>query len=129
MKKAAKGVPVGAEITTPHACVTAKAIAENAAFVQIASDQLTQTAYGMMKVPDYFKDSPLDKLDQEGVGSMMELCANDAKDGELGIEGRHCADPDSIKFFYKIGAKSITCAPSVVPIARLCAAQAVISAK
>jgi len=135
---------VGTMIEIPRACLTADEIAANADFFCFGTNDLTQMTYGFSRddagkfLDAYydtkiFENDPFVKLDQTGVGKLMEMSiklgrpANDKL--HVGICGEHGGDPSSVEFCHKIGLDYVSCSPFRVPIARLAAAQAAISEK
>ncbi len=133
---------VGTMIEIPRAALTADAIATEAEFFSFGTNDLTQMTYGLSRddagkiLADYidkniYEGDPTAKLDQTGVGQLMEIAVTKAKpvrpDIHLGICGEHGGDPSSIEFCHKIGLDYVSCSPFRVPIARLAAAQAQIT--
>ncbi len=132
---------VGTMIEIPRACLIADEIAEEAAFFCFGTNDLTQLTFGFSrddagKFLDAYYNSkiyesdPFAKLDQNGVGKLMEMAAKLGKgvrpEMHLGICGEHGGDPVSVEFCHKIGLDYVSCSPFRVPIARLAAAQAAI---
>ena len=132
---------VGTMIEIPRACVTADEIAKNADFFCFGTNDLTQMTYGFSRddagkfLKSYYdakilENDPFAKLDQNGVGKLMDLAiklGRDAnKDLHIGICGEHGGDPSSVEFCHEIGLDYVSCSPFRVPIARLAAAQAAI---
>ena len=130
---------VGTMIEIPRACLTADEIAQNADFFCFGTNDLTQMTYGFSRddagkfLSAYydtkiFENDPFAKLDQTGVGKLMNMAislgrpAN--KDLHVGICGEHGGDPTSVEFCHSIGLDYVSCSPFRVPIARLAAAQA-----
>jgi pyruvate,orthophosphate dikinase len=145
---AAAGVELHYEVGTmmeiPRACLTADAIATEAEFFCFGTNDLTQMTYGFSRddagkfLDAYydakiFENDPFAKLDQTGVGKLMEMAVKMGKavrpDMHLGICGEHGGDPSSVEFCHKIGLSYVSCSPFRVPIARLAAAQAAIADK
>jgi len=133
---------VGTMIEVPRAAVTADEIAEVAEFFSFGTNDLTQTTLGLSRddmgsfFDDYrnkeiFTQNPFASLDQGGVGQLVEMAAvkgrSVKKKMKLGICGEHGGDPDSIRFFDKVGLDYVSCSPPRVPVARLAAAQAALS--
>ena len=134
---------VGTMIEIPRACLTADEIAQNADFFCFGTNDLTQMTYGFSRDDagkflnayydsKIFENDPFAKLDQTGVGKLMNMActlgrANNTK-LHVGICGEHGGDPTSVEFCHKIGLDYVSCSPFRVPIARLAAAQAAISA-
>ena len=133
---------VGTMIEIPRAALTAGDIAKEAEFFCFGTNDLTQMTYGFSrddagKFLDSYYDNkiyesdPFAKLDQKGVGQLIEMAAKKGKatrpDIHLGICGEHGGDPSSVEFCHKIGLDYVSCSPFRVPIARLAAAQAAIA--
>ncbi len=134
---------VGTMIEIPRACLTADEIAQNADFFCFGTNDLTQMTYGFSRDDagkflnayydsKIFENDPFAKLDQTGVGKLMNMActlgrANNTK-LHIGICGEHGGDPTSVEFCHKIGLDYVSCSPFRVPIARLAAAQAAINA-
>ena len=133
---------VGTMIEIPRACLTADEIAQNADFFCFGTNDLTQMTYGFSRDDagkflnayydsKIFENDPFAKLDQTGVGKLMNMActlgrANNAK-LHIGICGEHGGDPTSVEFCHKLGLDYVSCSPFRVPIARLAAAQAAIA--
>ncbi len=135
---------VGTMIEIPRACLTADEIAKEAEFFCFGTNDLTQMTFGFSRddagkfLPAYYdtkiyENDPFAKLDQTGVGKLMEMAAKMGKtvrpDMHCGICGEHGGDPTSVEFCHKIGLTYVSCSPFRVPIARLAAAQAALSEK
>ena len=135
---------VGTMIEIPRAALLADEIAEEAEFFSFGTNDLTQMTFGFSrddagKFLDAYYDNkiyesdPFAKLDQKGVGQLVEMAAKKGKatrpDIHLGICGEHGGDPSTIDFCYRAGLDYVSCSPFRVPIARLAAAQAVINNK
>ena len=135
---------VGTMIEIPRACITADEIAKEAEFFCFGTNDLTQMTYGFSRddagkfLDAYygakiFENDPFAKLDQTGVGKLVQMAADLGRstrpDIKLGICGEHGGDPSSIEFCNKLGLDYVSCSPFRVPIARLSAAQAAIAAK
>ena len=133
---------VGTMIEIPRAALTADAIAKYAEFFCFGTNDLTQLTYGFSRddagkfLDAYydakiFENDPFAKLDQSGVGKLMEMAIKLGKsvrpDIHCGICGEHGGDPTSVEFCHKIGIDYVSCSPYRVPIARLAAAQAAIN--
>ena len=133
---------VGTMIEIPRAALTADAIAKYAEFFCFGTNDLTQLTYGFSRddagkfLDAYydakiFENDPFAKLDQAGVGKLMEMAIKLGKsvrpDLHCGICGEHGGDPTSVEFCHKIGLDYVSCSPYRVPIARLAAAQAAIN--
>ena len=130
---------IGTMIEIPRAALTADEIAKTAEFFSFGTNDLTQMTYGFSrddagKFLDYyyerkiFESDPFARLDQNGVGKLVEMAAKLGKsvrpDIKLGICGEHGGDPSSIDFCHRAGLTYVSCSPYRVPIARLAAAQA-----
>ena len=135
---------VGTMIEIPRAALTADEIAKEAEFFCFGTNDLTQMTYGFSRddagkfLDAYydakiFENDPFAKLDQVGVGKLMEMAVKLGKgvrkDLHCGICGEHGGDPSSVEFCHKIGLDYVSCSPFRVPIARLAAAQAAIKQK
>jgi pyruvate,orthophosphate dikinase len=135
---------VGTMIEIPRACLTADDIAKEADFFCFGTNDLTQMTYGFSrddagKFLDAYYDAkilendPFAKLDQTGVGKLMDMAIKLGKPVNnslhIGICGEHGGDPSSVEFCHKIGLDYVSCSPFRVPIARLAAAQAAIAEK
>ena len=132
---------VGTMMEIPRACLTADDIAKEAEFFCFGTNDLTQMTYGFSRddagkfLDAYydakiFENDPFAKLDQTGVGKLMEMAVELGKkvrpEMHCGICGEHGGDPVSVEFCHKIGLDYVSCSPFRVPIARLAAAQAAI---
>ena len=135
---------VGTMIEIPRAALTADEIAKNADFFCFGTNDLTQMTYGFSRDDagkflgayydkKIFENDPFAKLDQAGVGKLMEMAIKLGKPVNpklhCGICGEHGGDPTSVEFCHKIGLDYVSCSPFRVPIARLAAAQAAIANK
>jgi pyruvate,orthophosphate dikinase len=135
---------LGTMIELPRAALRAGSIAETAQFFSFGTNDLTQTTYGLSRddagafLTEYMKKGvlktdPFVTLDQDGVGELVSIAAERGRktrpDIKLGICGEHGGDPASIGFCEKVGLDYVSCSPYRVPVARLAAAQAAISAK
>ena len=133
---------VGTMIEIPRAALTADAIAKEADFFCFGTNDLTQMTYGFSRddaskfLGGYydtkiFEYDPFIKLDQIGVGKLMEMAIQLGRPANpklhIGICGEHGGDPSSVEFCHRIGLDYVSCSPFRVPIARLAAAQAAIS--
>ncbi len=133
---------VGTMIEIPRAALTADEIAKEADFFCFGTNDLTQMAFGFSRddagkfLEAYydtkiFENDPFAKLDQTGVGKLMEMSIKLGKPVNpslhVGICGEHGGDPSSVEFCHKIGLDYVSCSPFRVPIARLAAAQAAIA--
>ena len=135
---------VGTMIEVPRAALTADQIAEEAEFFCFGTNDLTQMTYGFSRddagkfLDAYFdakiiENDPFARLDQTGVGQLMEMAIEKGKKVRptlhCGICGEHGGDPSSVEFCNKLGLDYVSCSPFRVPIARLAAAQAAIAQK
>ena len=135
---------VGTMIEIPRAALTADEIAKEADFFCFGTNDLTQMTFGFSRddagkfLDAYydakiFENDPFAKLDQTGVGKLMDMAIKLGKPVNpalhIGICGEHGGDPTSVEFCHKIGLDYVSCSPFRVPIARLAAAQAAISNK
>ena len=133
---------VGTMIEIPRAALTADDIAKEAEFICFGTNDLTQMTYGFSRDDagkflnayydkKIFESDPFAKLDQTGVGKLMEMAIKLGKAERptlhVGICGEHGGDPSSVEFCHKIGLDYVSCSPFRVPIARLAAAQAAIA--
>ncbi|MCM1542157.1 MAG: pyruvate, phosphate dikinase [Blautia sp.] len=133
---------VGTMIEIPRAALTADEIAKEADFFCFGTNDLTQMTFGFSRddagkfLNAYYdakilENDPFAKLDQTGVGRLMEMSIKLGKPVNpglhIGICGEHGGDPSSVEFCHKIGLDYVSCSPFRVPIARLAAAQAAIS--
>jgi len=132
---------IGTMIELPRAALTADKIAEEADFFSFGTNDLTQTTLGLSRddsgkfLPMYvekgiYQAEPFQKLDQEGVGKLVEIAVKDGrktkKNLKTGICGEHGGEPSSVEFCHEVGLDYVSCSPYRVPIARLAAAQAVL---
>ncbi|WP_324823835.1 pyruvate, phosphate dikinase [Sinanaerobacter sp. ZZT-01] len=132
---------VGTMIEIPRAALTADEIAKEAEFFSFGTNDLTQMTFGFSRddagafLGSYYEkkiyeNDPFAKLDQVGVGKLVEMAVELGRktrsDLKLGICGEHGGDPSSVEFCHKIGLNYVSCSPFRVPIARLAAAQAAI---
>ena len=135
---------VGTMIEIPRAALTADDIAKEAEFFCFGTNDLTQMTYGFSRDDagkflnayydkKIFESDPFAKLDQTGVGKLMEMAIKLGQEERptlhVGICGEHGGDPSSVEFCHKIGLDYVSCSPFRVPIARLAAAQAAIAEK
>ena len=133
---------VGTMIEIPRAALTADEIAKEAEFFCFGTNDLTQMTYGFSRDDagkflnayydaKIFENDPFAKLDQTGVGKLMETAIKLGKatrpELHIGICGEHGGDPSSVEFCHKLGLTYVSCSPFRVPIARLAAAQAAIA--
>ncbi len=132
---------VGTMIEIPRAALTADEIAKEAEFFSFGTNDLTQMTFGFSRDDagkflgayydkKIYENDPFAKLDQTGVGKLVEMSAKLGRstrpDIKLGICGEHGGDPSSVEFCHKVGLTYVSCSPFRVPIARLAAAQAAI---
>ena len=132
---------VGTMIEIPRAALTADEIAKEADFFCFGTNDLTQMTYGFSRddagkfLEAYydakiFENDPFARLDQNGVGKLMDMAMKLGKASNpalhVGICGEHGGDPTSVEFCHKLGLDYVSCSPFRVPIARLAAAQAAI---
>jgi pyruvate,orthophosphate dikinase len=143
-KKVKLSYQVGTMIEVPRGALTADEIAQTAEFFSFGTNDLTQTALGISRDDmgnflnaytenEIFKKNPFASLDQTGVGQLVKTAVEKGRstrpDIKLGICGEHGGDPDSVKFFHRVGLNYVSCSPRRVPVARLAAAQAAIEEK
>ena len=132
---------IGTMIEIPRAALTADEIAEEAEFFSFGTNDLTQMTFGFSRddagkfLDSYYQNKiyesdPFARLDQNGVGKLVEMAVQKGKSTreniKLGICGEHGGEPSSVEFCHKIGLNYVSCSPFRVPIARLAAAQAAI---
>ena len=135
---------IGTMIEIPRAALTADKIAEEAEFFSFGTNDLTQMTFGFSRddagkfLDAYYQNKiyesdPFAKLDQTGVGQLVEMAVNKGRatrpNIKLGICGEHGGEPTSVEFCHKMGLTYVSCSPFRVPIARLAAAQAAIKSK
>jgi pyruvate,orthophosphate dikinase len=135
---------VGTMIEIPRAALTADEIAKDAEFFCFGTNDLTQMTFGFSRDDagkflnayydaKIFENDPFARLDQSGVGKLMEMAVKLGKsvrpNMHCGICGEHGGDPTSVEFCHKLGLTYVSCSPFRVPIARLAAAQAAIKSK
>ena len=135
---------VGTMIEIPRAALTADQIATEAEFFSFGTNDLTQMTFGFSRDDagkflgayydrKIYESDPFARLDQTGVGQLVEMAAKKGRatrpDLHLGICGEHGGDPSSVEFCHKVGLDYVSCSPFRVPIARLAAAQAAIKEK
>lgn len=132
---------VGTMIEIPRAALTADEIAKEAEFFSFGTNDLTQMTFGFSRddagkflnayyEKKIYEADPFAKLDQTGVGKLVEMAVKLGKqtrpDIKLGICGEHGGDPSTVEFCHRVGLSYVSCSPFRVPIARLAAAQAAI---
>ena len=135
---------VGTMIEIPRAAILADEIAQEAEYFSFGTNDLTQMTFGFSRddagkfLGEYYankiyESDPFARLDQKGVGKLMEMASKLGRttrpDIKLGICGEHGGDPSTIEFCHKIGLTYVSCSPFRVPIARLASAQAAIRNK
>ena len=140
-KKSDMKYHIGTMIEIPRAALTADEIAKEAEFFSFGTNDLTQMTFGFSRddaakfLGDYYdkkiyESDPFAKLDQKGVGKLVEMAAKLGRqtrpDLDLGICGEHGGNPASVEFCHNVGLDYVSCSPFRVPIARLAAAQAAI---
>lgn len=133
----------GTMIEIPRACLTADKMAAEAGFFSFGTNDLSQMGFGFSRddtgafMQDYLDKKiiaadPFQTIDQEGVGQLIEMAVKKGRavrnDLKIGICGEQGGDPASVEFCFKTGLNYVSCSPFRVPIARLAAAQAAISA-
>lgn len=130
---------VGTMIELPRAAVCAGAIAEHISFASFGTNDLTQMTFGFSRddsssflgsylEEDILKADPFVTIDEQGVGSLMQIAIRQMRSVnpkiKVGVCGEHAGDPASIKFFSSLGVDYISCSPARIPIAQLAVAQA-----
>ena len=135
---------IGTMIEIPRAALTADEIAEEAEFFSFGTNDLTQMTFGFSRddagkfLDSYYQNKiyeqdPFAKLDQNGVGKLVEMAAEKGRKTrpniKLGICGEHGGEPSSVEFCHRAGLTYVSCSPFRVPIARLAAAQAALNNK
>ncbi len=136
--------PIGTMIELPRAALTAGEIAESADFFSFGTNDLTQTAWGFSRddvessffsiylEKGIFGVSPFESLDRDGVGRLVRIATEEGRaarpDLHIGVCGEHGGDPDSVHFFHEVGLDYVSCSPFRVPVARLEAGRAALSA-
>ena len=135
---------IGTMIEIPRAALTADEIAEEAEFFSFGTNDLTQMTFGFSRddagkfldayyQAKIYESDPFARLDQNGVGKLVEMAAEKGRsvrpDIKLGICGEHGGEPSSVEFCHRTGLNYVSCSPFRVPIARLAAAQAALNEK
>lgn len=135
---------IGTMMEIPRACLTADEIAEEAEFFSFGTNDLTQMTYGFSRddtdkfLFDYkeksvLKNDPFQTLDQSGVGELIKIASHKGRKVnptiKLGVCGESGGDPNSIRFFHRLGLSYISCSPFRVPAAKLAAAQVALEEK
>ncbi len=139
-----KEVSIGTMIELPRAALTAGQIAEVADFFSFGTNDLTQTAWGFSRDDaegaffslyldkGIFQVSPFEVLDRDGVGRLVKLAVEEGRATKPGLKtgvcGEHGGDPESVHFFHEAGLDYVSCSPFRVPVARLEAGRAAVSA-
>lgn len=136
---------VGTMVETPRAALLADRFAHVAQFISFGTNDLTQTTMGLSRddagrfLPAYvdqdkcaiFADDPFHSLDQDGVGLLVDWACKKARSVDpsfkLGVCGEHGGEPESIRFFHRVGLDYISCSPVRLPIARFAAAQVTVA--
>jgi pyruvate,orthophosphate dikinase len=134
---------IGTMIETPRAAITAEQIAKSADFFSFGTNDLTQLVFGFSRddiesrvIGMYVNEgilsaNPFETLDVLGVGDVIKQAISKGRKAnpglEIGVCGEHGGDPTSIQFLFQAGVNYISCSPFRIPIARLAAAQAVLS--
>ncbi|HEX5366853.1 MAG TPA: pyruvate, phosphate dikinase [Acidimicrobiales bacterium] len=137
-------ITVGTMIETPRAAVRADEIAEVADFFSFGTNDLTQMVFGFSRddiesrvMPVYLergllRSNPFDTIDVDGVGDLVATAVERGRRTnprlKLGVCGEHGGDPASVAFFQRVGLDYVSCSPFRVPVARLAAAQAIVTA-
>jgi pyruvate,orthophosphate dikinase len=135
---------LGTMVEMPRACLIADRLAGDAEFFSFGTNDLTQTALGFSRddsegrfLSEYLRRkivarSPFETIDVDGVGALVRMAVERGRSARpdigLGICGEHGGDPDSVAFFHEVGLDYVSCSPFRVPIARVAAAQAAITA-
>jgi pyruvate,orthophosphate dikinase len=137
-------IPIGTMLEIPRAALTADQIAAHADFFSFGTNDLTQMTLGYSRddiasfMQEYLDRNILDRnpfqtLDTSGVGQLVEMAVKKGRQTKpklkCGICGEHGGDPDSITFFQAVGLNYVSCSPFRVPVARLAAAQAVLTSQ
>jgi pyruvate,orthophosphate dikinase len=141
-KKVKLDYMVGTMIEVPRGALTADEVAQSAEFFSFGTNDLTQMGLGMSRddsgsfLPNYaeleiVRKNPFATIDHNGVGQLVDIAVKKGRQTKpglkLGICGEHGGDPDSIRFFDKVGLDYVSCSPYRVPVARLAAAQATLA--
>jgi pyruvate,orthophosphate dikinase len=136
--------PIGTMIEVPRAALNAGPIAASAEFFSFGTNDLTQMTWGFSRDDvegaffsryielGVFGVSPFETIDRDGVGRLVDIAVREGKkarpDLHLGVCGEHGGDPDSVHFFHEVGLDYVSCSPFRVPVARLEAGRAALSA-
>lgn len=137
-------IPIGSMIETPRAAITAAKLSDYSDFFSFGTNDLTQLTWAFSRddvessfLPRYLDlellpFSPFESLDEDGVGLLVKIACDEVRKAspatKLGICGEHGGDPRSIDFFHNIGLDYVSCSPFRVPVARLEAGRAAVSA-
>ena len=137
-------IPIGAMIELPRAALTADRMAQAAEFFSFGTNDLTQTTWGFSRddvegafFAEYTERgvisvSPFETIDRRGVGRLVRIAVEEGRseppDIVLGVCGEHGGDPESIHFFHEVGLDYVSCSPFRIPVARLEAGRAAVSA-
>ncbi|MGH3735885.1 MAG: pyruvate, phosphate dikinase [Micromonosporaceae bacterium] len=135
---------IGTMIEVPRAALTAGQIAEAAEFFSFGTNDLTQMGWGFSRddveaaffsaylEKGIFGISPFESIDAEGVGRLVKIAATEGREArpdlKLGVCGEHGGDPDSVHFFHEVGLDYVSCSPFRIPVARLEAGRAAVTA-
>jgi pyruvate,orthophosphate dikinase len=137
-------IPIGTMIEVPRAALTAGPIAASAEFFSFGTNDLTQMTWGFSRDDvegaffskyielGIFGVSPFETIDRDGVGRLVDIAVKEGRaarpDLHLGVCGEHGGDPDSVHFFHQVGLDYVSCSPFRVPVARLEAGRAALTA-
>jgi pyruvate,orthophosphate dikinase len=138
------GIPFGTMIELPRAALAGGRLAPQTDFFSFGSNDLTQMTFGFSRDDaeekflrfylerGFLLDNPFERIDELGVGRLIQIAADEGRAAnpalELGLCGEHGGNPESIRFCERVGLNYVSCSPMRVPIARLAAAQAALSA-
>ncbi|MEM4514647.1 MAG: pyruvate, phosphate dikinase [Ignisphaera sp.] len=138
-------IKIGTMVETVRACLTMNEIAKEVDFISFGTNDLTQAAFSFSRddaenkfLPFYLQEkvlpaNPFETIDVKGVGKLIEIAVNMARENnpkiEIGICGEHGGDPTSILFLHRVGLDYVSASPFRVPVARLAAAQATLKNK
>jgi pyruvate,orthophosphate dikinase len=138
-------IPIGTMIEVPRAALTAADIAAQADFFSFGTNDLTQMGWGLSRddvesafFPRYlqlgiFAASPFETIDRTGIGRLIRIAVTEGRAARpelsIGVCGEHGGDPESVGFFHEVGLDYVSCSPFRVPIARLEAGRAALSAE
>jgi len=137
-------IPIGTMIEVPRAALTAAEIAGQADFFSFGTNDLTQMGWGLSRddvesafFPRYlqlgiFAASPFETIDRTGIGRLIRIAVTEGRAARpelsIGVCGEHGGDPESVRFFHEVGLDYVSCSPFRVPVARLAAGRAAVSA-